>query len=366
MRGFLFTQFTPSPQQLFSQLLSIFFELLLRTGGNVQEALEWLAYLDEEYGLTSESYSLDQFIGDLIKEGYIQGNDDGNRQTLYIPSAKTHRAIREHVLEEIFGKIQMHPSPGQHQTPYSGKGNEYSGEHRPYQFGDPFESIAITESLWNAEIRHGIDYLQLTQEDLVINDAYHETSIANVLMIDVSHSMILYGEDRITPAKKVAIAFAELLYRKYPGDTLNVVAFGNDAWEVPLSEIPYLQVGPYHTNTVAGLELAMQILLKKPHRNKHIVMITDGKPTCIKEGIRYYKNSFGADPKIINATLRKAIECRKKNIQVTTIMIASDPYLKKFVEDFTKLNRGRALYTSPDNLESFLLEDYLRNRFRKI
>jgi uncharacterized protein with von Willebrand factor type A (vWA) domain len=178
--------------------------------------------------------------------------------------------------------------------------------------------------------------------------------------------MILYGEDRITPAKRVAMAMSELITSKYPKDTLDVIVFGNDAWKIEVKDIPYLQVGPYHTNTVSGLELARDILRKRKTNNKQIFMITDGKPTCLKVGIKYYKNSFGLDRRIINKTFDQAAQCRKSGVQVTTFMIARDPYLQEFVREFTKINHGRAYYSTLSGLGDFIFEDYIRNRKKRI
>ena len=181
-------------------------------------------------------------------------------------------------------------------------------------------------------------------------------------MIDISHSMILYGEDRITPAKKVAMALAELITKSYKKDTLDIIVFGNDAWQIQIKDLPYLSVGPYHTNTIAGLELGIDLLRKRKNPNKQIFMITDGKPTCMKQGIKYYKNSFGLDSKIMKKTFNLAAQCRKLNIPITTFMIASDPYLREFVKDFTKVNNGNAYYSSLQGLGNLVFEDYRRNR----
>ncbi|MDQ4140861.1 MAG: hypothetical protein M3142_10085, partial [Bacteroidota bacterium] len=176
----------------------------------------------------------------------------------------------------------------------------------------------------------------------------------------------LYGEDRITPAKKVAMALAELVTQKYPKDTLDIIVFGNDAWQINVKDLPYLNVGPYHTNTVAGLELAMDILRKRKTPNKQIFMITDGKPTCLKEGTKYYKNSFGLDRKVVNKTLNLAAQCRRLKIPVTTFMIATDPYLKQFVEEFTSVNQGKAYYSSLQGLGHLIFEDYKQNRRKSL
>ena len=190
--------------------------------------------------------------------------------------------------------------------------------------------------------------------------------MSTVLMIDISHSMILYGEDRITPAKKVAMALAELITTRYPKDTLDVLVFGNDARPISIKELPYLQVGPYHTNTVAGLELAMDMLRRKRNTNKQIFMITDGKPSCLKmpDG-SYYKNSVGLDKSIVEKCYLMAQRAKKVKIPITTFMIASDPYLKQFVQEFTKANNGKAFYTGLNNLGEMIFEDYEKNRKKR-
>jgi uncharacterized protein with von Willebrand factor type A (vWA) domain len=190
--------------------------------------------------------------------------------------------------------------------------------------------------------------------------------MSTVLMIDISHSMILYGEDRITPAKKVAMALAELLKIKYPKDNLDVIVFGNDAWQIQIKDLPYLQVGPYHTNTVSGLELSMDLLRKRKAGNKQIFMITDGKPTCLKNADgTYYKNSNGQDPKVLRKTINLAAQCRKLKIPITTFMIAKDPYLQDFVEQFTETNKGKAFYAGLEGLGNFIFADYERNKKRR-
>jgi uncharacterized protein with von Willebrand factor type A (vWA) domain len=224
----------------------------------------------------------------------------------------------------------------------------------------------MTDSLRNAQVNHGVENFHLTEEDLEVMESEYKTQTSTVLMIDISHSMILYGEDRITPAKKVAMALAELITKKYPKDTLDILVFGDDAWQIEIKDLPYLQVGPYHTNTVAGLELAMDILRKRKNSNKQIFMITDGKPTCIKQGIKYYKNAFGLDEKILGKTLNLASQLKKIKIPVTTFMIATDPYLKAFVRDFTKANNGNAYYSSLQGLGNLVFEDFKRNRRKNL
>ena len=220
----------------------------------------------------------------------------------------------------------------------------------------------IVFHLKNSQINNGTEDFRLTERDLEIQYKDFKAQTSTVLMIDISHSMILYGEDRITPAKKVAMALVELITQKYPKDTLDILVFGNDAWQIEIKDLPFLQVGPYHTNTIAGLELATDILKRKKNKNKQIFMITDGKPTCMKVGIKYYKNSFGLDPKIMNKTFNLAAQCRRNQIPITTFMIASDPYLKQFVQEFTKINNGNAYYSSLEGLGHLIFQDYKNNR----
>nr|WKN37917.1 hypothetical protein K4G66_04245 [Tunicatimonas sp. TK19036] len=362
MIGYRFTEYTPDPQQegqsTFDQLLKIFMELMVVTSGDVSETLQWMTSLDNQYGITNEDYGMGDFIQDLKDKGYIT---DENPKGEFEITAKTERNIRKSALEEIFGKLKK-SGQGDHKTPYSGLGDEPSTDRRDYQFGDTLEQIAMTDSIRNAQINHGIGDFTLTEGDLEVNDTEYKTQTSTVLMIDISHSMILYGEDRITPAKKVAMALAELITTKYRKDTLDIIVFGNDAWQIKIKDLPYLQVGPYHTNTVAGLELSMDILRRRKTQNKQIFMITDGKPTCLKQGIKYYKNSFGLDSKILNKTLNLGAQCRRLGIPVTTFMIASDPYLKQFVQKFTQVNNGNAYYSSLKGLGHLIFEDYRRNR----
>lgn len=339
-------------------------QLVLITAGNVAEALQWLTELDRQYNLTDSQYGMGDFIEDLKKQGYIR--DDGPPGSdNYKLNARGEQTLRQAALEEIFGKLKK-TKQGEHNTHHSGRGDEQTTERREYEFGDSLEQISMTDSLRNAQINHGVENFYMTEDDLEIMESEYKTQTSTVLMIDISHSMILYGEDRITPAKKVAMALAELITKKYPKDTLDILVFGDDAWPIAIKDLPYLQVGPYHTNTVAGLELAMDILRKKKNANKQIFMITDGKPTCIKQGIKYYRNAFGLDPKILAATLNLAGQLRKLKIPVTTFMIATDPYLKSFVRDFTKANNGNAYYSSLEGLGNLVFEDFKRNRTKNL
>ena len=360
-QGFRFSEYIPPQQDKpdFESLLKIFLQLVTITSGDVSEALSWLSSLDKQYNLTSDEYGIGDFIEDLRKKGYLQ--DNPAEQGTFQLTAKSEQGIRKSALEEIFGKLKK-GGKGNHATPHTGIGDEASTDRREYQFGDTLEQIAMTDSIRNAQVNHGLGEFRLTEQDLEVTETEHKTQAATVLMIDISHSMILYGEDRITPAKKVAMALAELIKQKYPKDTLDILVFGNDAWQIEVKDLPYLEVGPYHTNTVAGLELAMDILRKRKTPNKQIFMITDGKPTCLKEGLHYYKNSFGLDRKVVNKTLNLAAQCRRIKIPITTFMIASDPYLQAFVEEFTKVNNGQAYYSSLKGLGHLVFRDYKQNR----
>jgi len=255
---------------------------------------------------------------------------------------------------------------GDHRVPQAGSGSERLSETRPYLFGDAINEIDSITTLGNAIRRGGLEDISIEEDDLEVYETEHLSSCATVLLLDVSHSMVLYGEDRITPAKRVALALTELITTRYPKDELSVVLFGDDALPVSLRDLPYVGAGPYHTNTKAGLRLAQQILARRRHANKQIVMITDGKPSCIFEGGRLYKNPFGLDPKIVNRTLDEAVACRRKGIRVTTFMVADDPHLRGFVERFTQLNRGRAYYSDLENLGAFVLVDFVKNRRKRV
>ncbi len=341
----------------FERLFDLFKELLVYTSGDVSEALDWLNELDREYNLTDDSYGMGDFIEDLKKRGFLEENEPGV-QTM---SSKMEQSIRKAALNEIFGKIRK-SNVGNHSTRFTGKGDEVQPELRSYNFGDSLDKIALTESLQNAQMRYGVDDWMLSGDDLLVRETDMKTQTSSVLMIDISHSMILYGEDRITPAKKVAMALSEYIRTKYPKDTLDIIVFGNDAWEIKIKDLPYLQVGPYHTNTVAGLRLAQDLLKRKRNPNKQILMITDGKPSCLKEPGGYYKNSFGLDRKIVNKTLNEATACRRQKINITTFMIAQDPYLQQFIAEFTEAANGKAFYSGLNNLGQFVIHDYARNK----
>ena len=366
MKGFQFSQYIPPEQKegnKFDQLLNVFQQLLLITSGDVEQAMAWMNQLDRQYSLTDDQYGMGDFFDELKRKGYLtEENEEGK----LVMTPKSEQTIRRSALEEIFGKLKRSKTSGNHHTPYTGSGDELSSDLRAYQFGDTLEQISMTESIRNAQINSGLEEFRLMERDLEVTEKEQKTQTSTVLMIDISHSMILYGEDRITPAKKVALALVELVKQKYPKDTLDIVVFGNDAWQIQAKDLPYLEVGPYHTNTVAGLELAMDLLRRRKNKNKQIFMVTDGKPTCLKEGIKYYKNSFGLDRKVVSKTLTLAAQCRRLSIPITTFMIASDPYLKQFVQDFTRVNNGRAYYSGLQGLGNMMFEDFQQNRRKNI
>ena len=275
MTGYGFTQFIPDSegQSLFDKLLNLFLQILVYTSGDVAEALSWLNMLDRENNLTNDEYGMGDFIQELKDKGYIDEEEQGGGS--FILTAKSEQSIRRRSLEEIFGKLKK-TRPGNHNSPYAGIGDEPTTDRRNFQFGDTLEQIAMTDSLRNAQIQHGIDDFKLTEDDLEVVENEYKAQTSTVLMIDISHSMILYGEDRITPAKKVAMALAELITTRYPKDTLDIIVFGNDSWQIDIKDLPYLEVGPYHTNTVAGLELAMDILRRRKNHNKQIFMVHSG------------------------------------------------------------------------------------------
>lgn len=343
-----------------ADLMSIFNYLLMRLNGDVEETLRLMKELQEQ-GYLDAKYDIDEFKKKLEQSKIIRMTKKGFGLT-----PKGEQRLRTSAFEQIFRK--MKPSGrGQHPLPYEGgSSEELLPEKRPYAFGDSYRYIDYASSLFNSINRTGNLGLDLSERDLEVFEAERTTSCATVLMIDVSHSMVLYGEDRITPAKQVAMAFTELILTKYPKDDLSIVLFGDHAQQVSIKDLPYIGVGPYHTNTQEGLRMARQILLAKKHVNKQIFMITDGKPSMItRKGGRIYKNPVGLDPIIVNRTLDEAVVCRKKKIPITTFMVTDDSYLRRFVEKLTELNKGRAYFSSVDNLGQFVIWDFVTHRKKK-
>ena len=352
------------------QLIDLFTQLLLTTSGNVDETLEWMRYLNEQYQIFGPDMTLDMFQDTLKEMGLITEDENA----LLKPTNKAIQNIRRDALLEMFRSLRKSPN-GAHDTPHTGQGIERTQNTKNYTFGDTATNIDFTQTFLNAQKRAlrddivpelGRQDLDLHEEDIEIYETEHMTNCATVLMIDISHSMILYGEDRITPAKKTALALSELIKAKFPKDQLYVVTFGDEAKLVTLAELPFLEVGPFHTNTRAGLRLARQILKRSGNVNKQIFMVTDGKPSAMFDDVgRLYKNSYGLDPKIVNKTLDEAVACRREKITISTFMVARDPYLINFVEDLTKSNKGRAYYSGLNDLGQFVFVDYVRNRKKK-
>lgn len=353
-------------------LESIFQELMTHLQGDVDRILKTMQELQQK-GYIDESFNLRDFEDHLREKGIIRsfenqkGNDekvDSKKYPHYQLSKSGQIHLRDHVFRQVFSTLKRKGGMGEHTLPYSGNfGFENTESKRPFQFGDAVNEVNFIESFKNTILRSGKFHLDLEESDLEVMEKNMAVDMAIVLLIDISHSMILYGEDRITTAKKLALALVHLITTRFPKDDLSVVLFGDDAVKVPLSDIHKIDVGPYHTNTQMGLRTARGILLKKKQINKQIIMITDGKPSMIKlsDG-RYYKNSFGLDSEIVNRTLDEGILCRKKNIQTTTFMIADDPSLKQFINKFTKVCRGKAFYSNLDNLGQLVIENFLENK----
>jgi Ca-activated chloride channel family protein len=347
-------------EQRLDKLTQLFSYIVVQTSGDVDEALDWIRQIAEEYGLFDDTLSMDDLIDKLREMGLIEDAETGLTLT-----SKGVQRIRQDALREIFTSLQKSPT-GSHETPFTGTGVDRLSETKKYTFGDQPTNIDLTSTLSNAFRRDGIDDFTLREEDFEVYETEHQTSCATVLMLDISHSMILYGEDRITPAKQVALALSELIMTRFPKDYLAMVVFGDDAQLVSINELPFLSVGPYHTNTRAGLQLARNLLRRHSNANKQIFMVTDGKPSAMFDASgRLYKNSFGLDPKIVNKTLDEAVACRREHIPITTFMVARDPYLINFVEELTKANQGRAYYSSLSNLGEFVFVDYIRNRKKR-
>ncbi len=269
-------------------------------------------------------------------------------------------------LQELLGSLGK-SSFGRHDTRDLATGVETSGASRRYEFGDTL-NLDVSETLFNAVRRDGAKVpIELSHSDLLLHHCEYQSSCATVVLLDCSHSMILYGEDRFTPAKRVALALSHLIRTQYPGDSLSLVLFHDSAEEVPLSQLARVQVGPYHTNTREGLRLAQRILLRQKKDMRQIVMITDGKPSALTlEDGRIYKNAFGLDPFVVSQTLQEVNKCKRAGILINTFMLASDYSLVHFVQTITKMCRGKAYFTTPYTLGQYLLMDFMSRKTRQI
>jgi Ca-activated chloride channel homolog len=329
---------------------------------------------------------IDQLIDRLMEEGYVtgqpqvtaapdktprgqvgQGRDrDRQNEARFEITDKTIDFLGFKTLKDLMGSLGK-SSFGRHDTRDLATGVESGGISRPYEFGDTL-NLDISGTLFNAVRREGSKVpIELDYPDLMVHQTEYQSSCATVLMLDCSHSMILYGEDRFTPAKKVAMALSHLIRTQYPGDSLHLVLFHDSAEEMPLGELARVQVGPYYTNTREGLRLARRILARQKKDMKQIVMITDGKPSALTlEDGRIYKNAFGLDPLVVTQTLEEVGRCRRSGILINTFMLASDYSLVHFVQKVTELCRGKAYFTTPYTLGQYLLMDYMQKKTRHI
>ncbi len=307
----------------------------------------------------------------LVDEGYVQapqgGGEGEDQMDMQVQTTdKSVDFLGFKTLKDLLGSLGR-SSFGAHDTRDLSTGIEASGSTKPYEFGDTM-NLDITETLSHALKRQGLTgELELEYSDLQIHQSEYQSSCATVLMLDCSHSMILYGEDRFTPAKKVALALAQLIRTQYPGDTLRCVLFHDTAEEIRMSELARLQVGPYYTNTRDGLILAQRILNQEKKDMKQIIMITDGKPSALTlDDGRIYKNAFGLDPLVISRTMEEVSRCKRQGILINTFMLATDPALVNFVRQVTQLCKGKAYFTTPMTLGEYLLVDYMNRKTRTV
>jgi Ca-activated chloride channel family protein len=380
---------TEDPSSLDS-LKRALLEALLKSGQLTPEMLKELRGEGEGDRDAQEALAklLDDLIQKLVEEGYLSlegktpgfpgsvedvtgaGNvdeaRDAARQVQFSLTQKGidflgYRALRG--LLSAMGKSSF----GSHDTPQLSTGVEAEAASRPYEFGDTL-NLDIPATLRKAIEREGLGVpLALDYSDLMVHQSEYRSSCATVLMLDVSHSMILYGEDRFTPAKRVALALTHLIRTQFPGDTLRVVTFGDQAEEIPLSRLAKAQVGPFHTNTAEGLELARRILTAQKQDMRQIIMITDGKPSAVTlpDG-RIYKNSGGLDGEILRRTFREVAACRKGGILINTFMLARDPHLVRFVQKVTEIARGKAYFTTTLTLGQYIMMDFLKRKRKRV
>lgn len=328
---------------------------------------------------------LDQLIERLAQEGYISqqppqvtpppektprgqvgGPRDFQERAQFEITDKTLDFLGFKTLKDLLGSLGK-SSFGRHDTRDLATGVESGGTSKQYEFGDTL-NLDTSATIFNAVRRDGPRVpIQLEHSDLMVHQCEYQSSCATVLMLDCSHSMILYGEDRFTPAKKVALALSHLIRTQYPGDSLHLVLFHDSAEEVPLAELARVQVGPYYTNTREGLRLARRILTRQKKDMRQIVMITDGKPSALTlEDGRIYKNAFGLDPLVVTQTMEEVAKCRRAGILINTFMLASDYNLVHFVQKVAELCRGKAYFTTPYTLGQYLLMDYMQRKTRQI
>ena len=298
--------------------------------------------------------------------GFMGGTGPESSQVRFELTSKTVDFLGFRTLRDLLGALGR-SSVGRHETRVLSTGVEASEAPKPYEFGDTL-NLDIPGTLLHAIRREGLAMpLLLEREDLLVHQSEYQSSCATVLMLDCSHSMILYGEDRFTPAKRVALALAHLIRTQYPGDSLNVVLFPDGAEEVPMGQLARVMVGPFHTNTQEGLRLARRILARQRKDMRQIIMITDGKPSAmtLPDG-RTYKNSMGLDPWILKETFREVTECRRAGILINTFMLSRDYDLVAFIQKVTEICRGKAYFTTPMTLGRYILMDYVNKKIRSI
>jgi Ca-activated chloride channel family protein len=360
-------------------------QLLMREGFLSEEELEALRGEDGEISEAVMQDLIDRLVERLIAEGYLSAEDverlargEMNEQGEGRVDAPSNEPVRFRVtqkgtdllghkaLRDLMGAVGR-ASLGRHDTNQTATGVEASLGSRPYEFGDTL-NLDVNATLLSAVAREGLGVpIALDYEDLMVHQSEYQSSCATVLMLDCSHSMILYCEDRFTPAQRVALALSHLIRTQYPGDTIRLVLFHDSAEEVPLAKLAGVQVGPYHTNTREGLRLARRILASQRCDMKQIVVITDGKPSALtlKDG-SIYKNPFGLDPEIIEQTMREVARCARAGIQVNTFMLAADYALVEFVKRMTAACRGKAYFATTLNLGQYIMMDFLRRRRKRI
>src|SRR5213594_1176325 len=328
---------------------------------------------------------LDQIVQKLIDEGYLNLQQapkmPGAQQPVLGPGGVAKEAAQQvqfnltdkgidflgfRTLKHLLGSIGK-SSFGAHETEHLATGVEAESASKRYEYGDTL-NLDVNATLSHALKREGLGVpINLEYDDLMVHQAEYRSSSATVLMLDCSHSMILYGEDRFTPAKKVALALAHLIRTQYPGDTLHVVLFHDSAEEIPLSRLARVQVGPFYTNTREGLRLAQRILAREDKDMQQIIMITDGKPSAVTEPDgSIYRNAFGLDPYVVGLTLKEVSQCRRSNILINTFMLARDYDLVAFVRKVTEICRGKAYFTTPRSLGQYILMDYMRKKVQKV
>ncbi len=351
-----------------------------------QDLLDQLAQNPQEYSQSKIHDLINQLLERLAAEGYItvtgppppqrsQGKMAGlPRARSNGPEGKIKFEMTDKALDflgfktlkDLLGSLGK-SSFGRHDTRELATGIESSGAVRRYEFGDTM-NLDVNSTLLSAIQRSGLNMpLDLDYEDLQVRQCEYQSSCATVLMLDCSHSMILYGEDRFTPAKKVALALTHLIRTQYPGDSLHMVLFHDSAEEVPLNELARVQVGPYYTNTREGLRMAQRILSRQRKDMRQIIMITDGKPSALTlDDGRIYRNAFGLDPLVVSETLHEAARCRRNGILINTFMLASDYGLIHFVQKVTEICRGKAYFTTPYTLGQYLLMDYMQKKMKHI